>query len=112
MNENIKGFITSLGPTIVAHVKEETPEAYHLENAVFLTTTGQADANGNVGMTFAPISFFTPDELQKGITCTLSKANVVVTHELKADLIAAYSKMVGRITIVPAGVLDLSGKLR
>lgn len=112
MNENIKGFITSLGPTIVAYVKEETPDAYHLENAVFLTTTQQADAQGNVGMTFAPISFFTPDELQKGITCTLNKANVVVTHELKDGLKSAYSQMVGRITIVPAGAIDLSGKKR
>src|ERR1700752_328744 len=109
---NIKGFLTSLGVTIIAKIKSESSEAYELENALFLQTNEQRDATGQpkLGINFAPISFFVNDNVDKGISCMLRKINIVLEHEIKQDLQKFYKNITSTIQIAPANSPFLSNK--
>jgi hypothetical protein len=102
----VKAFLTVLGATVIAYVEGDTPEAYKLENALFLSV--QPGPNGQISLNLGPISVFAPGEIQKGMTLDLLKDKVVIVHDVREEVKQQYSQVVGRIAVVGAGTIDLN----
>lgn len=100
MNE-IKGFVTSFGQSIIGVVKSETDSVYELTNvlAVGLQQTGQDQYRLQWG---ALIPF--ADDSAKGIYLKIPK-NSVIEFALKADVKQEYENLTSTIAVAPASAL-------
>ncbi len=108
MNDNVKGFLTTIGGTIIAYVVEETQTHYVVENALAIQQSD--DGKGNLSVGFSPLTLYNSEQFAKGLSGDLQRTAIIMSYNVRDDLKAAYSQAVGRITVITNSSKIVLGK--